>query len=355
MVPAVGGQNDTERRLRDKRFSVAAKDTQSFQRATPREQRMQPEIIALGEPMIEFNTPDESPLSEAGQFIVGWGGDTSNFAVAAARAGGKVGYLTRVGEDAFGESFLQMWAREGIDTRFVVQNPEAHTALYFISRTGEEHTFTYYRQDSAASRMTPALLPRDYLAGARLLHVSGISQGISQSACDTVFAAIAMVKAAGRLISFDPNYRSILWPLARARAVIQETCRQADLVFPSLEEAQLLTGLETPREIVESYLALGPKVVVLKLGANGAMLATAEEGLQTFPPYRIVPIDTAGAGDTFDGAFVAAYLAGRPLDYCMRFANAAAAITTTGLGCVRPVPRLEVIEALMLGKWVGAE
>lgn len=308
---------------------------------------MQPEIIALGEPMLELNTPDECGLSEAERFFVGWGGDTSNFAVAASRAGGKVGYLTRLGNDEFGESFLKLWAREGIDTRFVVRDPAAHTALYFISRTGKEHTFTYYRKDSAASRMTSAFLPRDYLAGARLLHVSGISQGISDTACDTVFAAIAISRAAGRLVSYDPNFRARLWPLSRARAVIHETCRQTDLVFPSLEEAQLLTGLETPREIVAFYLGLGPKVVVLKLGTNGAMLATAEQGIQTYPPYRIVPIDTAGAGDTFDGAFVAAYLAGRSLDYCMRFANAAAALTTTGPGCVRPVPRLEQIEALM--------
>jgi 2-dehydro-3-deoxygluconokinase len=307
---------------------------------------MQPEIIALGEPMLELNTPEEGALSEAGRFVVGWGGDTSNFAVAASRAGGKVGYLTRLGADAFGESFLKLWAREGIDTRFVERDPEAHTALYFISRTGGEHTFTYYRGDSAASRMTPAFLPREYIADARLLHVSGISQGISVSACDTVFAAVAMAKAAGRLVSYDPNFRAQLWPPARARAVIHETCRQADLIFPSLVEAKFLTGLETRREIVEFYLALGPKAVILKLGADGAMLATAE-GVRTFPPYSVEVLDLAGAGDTFDGAFVAAYLAGRSLDYCMRFANAAAALTTTGLGCVAPVPSLDQVQSLM--------
>jgi 2-dehydro-3-deoxygluconokinase len=307
---------------------------------------MQPEIVAIGEPMLELNTPDESALSEAGRFVVGWGGDTSNFAVAASRAGGKVGYLTRLGEDAFGESFLKLWAQEGIDTRFVEKDPDARTAIYFISHTGREHTFTYYRRDSAASRMTPAFLPRDYIADARLLHVSGITQGISVSACDTVFVAIAMARAAGRLVSYDPNFRPQLWPLARARAVIHETCRQADLVFPSLEEAQLLTGLETRREIVEFYLALGPKVVILKLGAHGAMLGT-EERVSTFPPYSVEAIDMAGAGDTFDGAFVATYLANHSLGYCMRFANAAAALATTGLGCVTPVPRLDQVQSFM--------
>jgi 2-dehydro-3-deoxygluconokinase len=194
--------------------------------------------------------------------------------------------------------------------------------------------------------VTPSFLPRDYITGARLLHVSGISQAISLSACDTVYAAMAMARAAGRLVSYDPNFRPKLWPLDRARAVIHETCRQADLIFPSLDDARQLTGLTAAEEIAKFYLKLGPKTVVIKLGAEGALLATAE-GLQMFPPYKVDSIDMSGAGDTFDGAFVAGYLAGRPLPECMRFANAAAAITTTGLGCVTPVPRREAIEALM--------
>lgn len=307
---------------------------------------MQPEIIAIGEPMLEFNAEQEGALSEVGRFVVGWGGDTSNFCIAACRAGGRVGYLTRLGDDEFGESFLKLWQREGIDTSRVVRDPDAFTAAYFISRKGRQHYFTYFRRGSAASRMAPAFLPHDYIAGAGLLHVSGISQAISQSACDTVFAAIAVARAAGRLVSYDPNFRPKLWPLDRARAVIHETCRRADLIFPSLDDARQLTGLVSPEEIAGFYRGLGPKVVVIKLGAEGALLASAND-LQTFPPYAVESIDMSGAGDTFDGAFAVCFLQGRPLDECMRFANAAAALTTTGLGCVSPVPRREAIHALM--------
>jgi len=306
----------------------------------------QPEIIALGEPMLEFNAEEEGALSEARRFIVGWGGDTSNFCIAASRAGARAGYLTRLGDDEAGESFLNLWQREGIDTSRIVRDPEAFTAAYFISRKGRQHYFTYFRRHSAASRMTPSFLPKDYIAGARLLHVSGISQAISQCACDTAFDAIAIAKTAGRLFCYDPNYRPKLWPIDRARAVIHETCRQADLIFPSLDDARQLTGLSAAEDIARFYLELGPKVVVIKLGADGALLATAD-GLAMFPPYKVDSIDMSGAGDTFDGAFAAAYLAGRPVMACTRFANAAAAITTTGLGCVTPVPRREAIEELM--------
>lgn len=307
---------------------------------------MQMDIVSLGEPMLEFNALQEGSLAEVGQFSVGWGGDTSNFAIAVSRAGGRAGYLTRLGDDEFGESFLRLWAREGVDTTHVVKDPSSFTGIYFISRKGSKHFFTYFRKNSAASLMTPDFLPKTYISSAKLLHVSGISQGISASACDTVFAGIGMAKAAGVLVSYDPNFRSRLWPVERARAVIHETFRQADLVFPSIEDARLLTGISEAEEIARAYLAMGPKAVVMKLGGEGALLAT-KAGIRRFPPFRVPSIDMSGAGDTFDGAFVVGHLSGWPLDQCMRFANAAAALTTTGLGCVTPVPRRAQIEALM--------
>jgi 2-dehydro-3-deoxygluconokinase len=315
---------------------------------------MQPEIIAIGEPMLEFNASEEGALFEVRQFLVGWGGDTSNFAIAASRAGSRVGYLTRLGDDEFGESFMRLWRREGIDTSQVVRESNGFTGIYFISRSQGRHHFTYYRKDSAASRMTPDFLPVDYIRGTRLLHVSGISQGISPSACDTVFAAVDLAKAAGVLVSYDPNFRPKLWPLERARAVIHETIRHSDLVFPSLEDARALSGLDDPEEMARYYLALGPKAVVLKMGGDGALLCTAQEmegasstRMQRFLPQKVASVDMSGAGDTFDAYFVNGYLSGWSLDKCVEFANAAAALTTTGLGCVTPIPERDRVEALL--------
>ena len=108
---------------------------------------MQPEIISLGEPMLEFNATEEGSLSEVEHFAVGWGGDTSNFAIAASRLGGSVGYLTRLGDDEFAESFIKLWQKEGIDTSQVVRDAKAPTGIYFISRKGNTHYFTYYRKN----------------------------------------------------------------------------------------------------------------------------------------------------------------------------------------------------------------
>jgi 2-dehydro-3-deoxygluconokinase len=315
---------------------------------------MHPEIISLGEPMLEFNATEEGSLSEVKHFSMGWGGDTSNFAIAASRLGADVGYLTRLGDDEFGSSFIKLWQKEGIDTGRVVRDAEAPTGIYFISRKGQAHYFTYYRKNSAASRMTPEFIPNDYIRKAKLLHVSGISQGISTSACDTVFAAITTAKDAGVSVSYDPNLRLKLWPLDRAKAVIHQTVSLADIFLPSLEDATQLTGMHVMEEIAEFYLNLGPKVLVLKLGADGALLAFKEKhkGIsqvqtQKFSPYKVESIDMTGAGDTFDGAFAVGYLSAWPLEKCMRFANAAAALSTTGLGAVTPMPKADAVAALM--------
>jgi 2-dehydro-3-deoxygluconokinase len=314
---------------------------------------MQPDIITLGEPMLEFNASDEGTLAEVEHFSVGWGGDTSNFAVAASRMGGKVGYLTRLGDDEFGESFLRLWNSEGIDVRYVTRDPEAFTGIYFISRKGRRHFFTYYRKNSAASRMTPDDLPLDYIRGARVLHVSGISQAISASACDTVFAAMGAAKAAGGKITYDPNLRLKLWPIERARAIIHQSMVLADVALPSYEDAVALTALKDPEDIVKFYLNMGPQVVILKLGGEGALLAEKTDvgrsapRIKKFPAYKVDSVDMAGAGDTFDGAFVVTWFEGLPLERCVQFANAAGALTTTGLGAVRPIPSRQQVEALV--------
>ncbi len=295
---------------------------------------MQPDLIALGEAMIEFNQ-----LSEAGadQWRLGHGGDTSNSAIAAARQGAKVGYLTALGADDFGDQLMRLWQAEGVDATQVIRDPDAHTGVYFVAHGPQGHSFSYLRAGSAASRMQPADLPADYIAGARILHVSGISQAISASACDTVFAAIALARQAGVQVSYDTNLRLKLWPLARARAISAATVAQCDILLPSLEDAEALTGLSDPDAILDHYLAAGVGLVVLKMGKAGAILATPHTR-DPVPGRTVRAIDATGAGDTFDGAFLARLLAGDAPLQAAQFANAAAALSTTGIGAVAPMP-----------------
>ena len=296
-----------------------------------------PDIIALGEPMVELNRHKGSE-----HYVASCGGDVSNALVAAARSGASTGIATAVGDDAFGRTLLEMWAREGVDASTVRVDPEAPTGIYFVTHTDAGHDFSYRRAGSAASLYGPGDLPRDAIRSAKVLHVSGISQAISTRAADAVFEAMAVAREAGVLLSYDTNIRVKLWPVARARAVIHEAMTNIDIALPGLDDARLLVGVEDPDAIADRYLSFGARIVALKLGSAGCLIATAEQRLRV-PPQRVDAVDATGAGDTFDGAYLAEYLlTGDPFRAGL-YANAAAALATRGYGAIDPMPRREEV------------
>lgn len=301
------------------------------------------EILAMGEPMLEFNASADGALESARHFSVGHGGDTSNFVVAARRSGGRAGYITRIGDDPFGTALADLWRDEGVDTSHVVREPGGRTGVYFIARGPDGHAFTYYRSGSPATRLAPEDVPEDAVGDARLLHVTGITQAISASACDAAFHAMAVARSRGTWVSYDPNHRPALWPTERARAVVMRSVEMCDLALPNIEEGRLLTGLDAPRDVLAAFAERGPRVVVLKMGAQGALVA--ERGQVTrVPAHPVTPVDASGAGDAFDGAFAVRLLEGATPVEAARYAAVAAAVTTTGHGAVQPIPRRAEVE-----------
>lgn len=308
------------------------------------------EILAIGEPLLEFNARAEGalPVQEGGAYAVGYGGDTSNFVVAAQRSQARTGYVTRIGDDDFGAALQNLWRREGVDTAHVVAEAGGSTGIYFISRTPAASSFTYYRAGSPASRLAPADVPEEAVAQARLLHVTGITQAISASACDAAFHAMETARRNETLVSYDPNHRPALWPAERARAVVMRSVEMCDIALPNLDEGRLLTGLHEPEAVLQAFVARGPAVVVLKMGDQGALLA--HDGTVThIAPHPVRAVDPSGAGDTFDGAFAARFLDGASPPDAARYAAVAAALTTTGPGAVLPIPHRETVDALLAG------
>ncbi|MFI5014380.1 MAG: sugar kinase [Hyphomicrobiales bacterium] len=309
---------------------------------------MSPDILCIGEPLAEFNATRGD-----GGYLFGFGGDTSNAAVAAARQGASVGYVSAVGDDEAGRAFRALWAREGVDASCVRTDPDAATGIYFVAHGESGHVFSYVRAGSAASRLSVRDLPFELIRGAKALHVSGISQAISTSACDAVFAAIETARGADVLVSYDSNLRLKLWPLMRARAIIHAAMAQCDIARPGLDDATRLTGLGDPDAIADFYLRLGAKIVALTLGPEGALVATPRERrrLRSIP---VEPVDATGAGDCFDGAFLAEYLVTHDPFVAGRYAAVAAALSTRGFGAVAPIPRRAEVEAA-LGQTASAQ
>ncbi|WP_246795014.1 sugar kinase [Burkholderia perseverans] len=307
-------------------------------------QPARPEILAFGEAMVEFN--QSQPGSP--QYLQGFGGDTSNFCIAAARQGARTGFVSAVGSDHFGRLLLELWRREQVETATVRVDAAAPTGVYFVSHGEHGHAFDYLRAGSAASRYAPGDLPLDALAAARVLHLSGISFAISASACDAAFAAIDQARAHGVQVSFDTNLRLKLWPLARARAVMLEALRRTDICLPSWDDVTVLTGLDERDAIVDALLDCGPGVVALKLGKEGAYVAT-RDARRLVPAFVVDALDATGAGDCFGGAFIARLVAGDDAFAAARYANAAAALSTRGYGAVAPIPDAQAVRALLDG------
>jgi 2-dehydro-3-deoxygluconokinase len=302
-----------------------------------------PSIVSLGEPLIEFNRPKEG---DGRTWLQGFGGDSQNVAIAAARQGATAGYLTSLGEDWMGDAFLDLWKAEGLDASQVGRHPTAPTGVSFVTHSAAGHKFDYLRKNSAASLMTPETLAKDYIAGAKFFHLSAIGQAISESARATCDAAIDAARAAGVKVSYDTNLRLRLWDLETARRKIDETIARCDIALPSLDDSQQLTGLTDADTIADHYLKLGAPMVALKMGAEGSLIATAGKRYR-LPAHKVTAVDATGAGDTFDGAFLARLLEGDDPETAGRYANVAAALSTTGYGAVTPIPRKAQVLAVL--------
>ncbi|MCW6508673.1 sugar kinase [Hyphomicrobiales bacterium BP6-180914] len=291
----------------------------------------------------------EASGQEGSVMRLGYGGDVSNVAIAAARQGLSAGMIGAVGDDAFGGKLQALWDREGVDRRHVLRPGGSRTGLYFITYEAAGHVFSYARDGSAASRYTPADLPTADIAAARLFHASAISQGIGLGPCDATFEAIHLAREKGVSISYDTNLRLKLWPLDRARAIIHATAALADILRPGLDDARLLTGRQTPDAIADFYLGLGPRIVVLTLGSEGCLVATPARR-EVIPCLPVAFVDASGAGDTFTGAFLAEYARTGDEFASARYANVAAALKTRGIGAIEPIPRRAEVEAVLSGE-----
>jgi len=306
---------------------------------------MSVDLLCMGEPMLEFNQLPPQP-DGARHYLEGHGGDTSNAAVAAARHGAKVGMITGLGRDMPGDSFMALWASEGIDTSTVTRTDRYLTGVYFVTHDETGHHFLHHRANSAAAMFGPDDVPVKAIGRARMLYLSGISQGISTTACDATLAAIGAARGHGVKIAYDTNYRPRLWPPARAAAVMRAAMESVDYALPGIEDVRTLTGLTDPDAMLDYYLKLGPGVVVLKMGAAGAYLATSQTRVK-ISAFPVRTVDATGAGDTFCGSFLARILAGDSPEPAACYAAVAAALKCTGYGAVAPIPTpAQVIEAM---------
>ncbi len=305
-----------------------------------------PDILSLGECMVEFFA--EEPLAEAQKLQKAFAGDALNLLAAASRLGSSCGFLSRVGNDPFQPFLLNGWQSLGIDTSHV-KRVAGRNGIYFISIYGQgEREFTYYRVGSAPSTMTPEDLDPDYIAQARVLHISGIAQAISESARATALAAARIANEKHVCVAYDPNLRSALWSVAEARAAAEELLPFVDIALPSgPEESERLFGCASAEETAKYLHGFGAYAVAVKLGEAGVYLST-QDGTRTVPAFAVPHVvDTTGAGDAFDGAFLHGLVENMPPLAAARLGVVMAGLKVRGRGAIASLPRKEEVEAAL--------
>jgi len=283
------------------------------------------DVLTAGEALVLLAARAPGALEDAAEFVRYSAGAELNVATGLARLGLRVGYLSRLGDDAFGRFLAGVLRREGLATDLVAVDPGRSTGFMLKSRAedGDDPAIDYYRRQSAASAMDARDLARLAGGAARHLHLTGITPALSAGCRDLAQALLAQARAWGARVSFDPNLRPRLWASRDEMvASVNALAFQSDVVLPGLAEGRLLTGREQARDIADFYLERGAGAVVVKLGADGAWCAD-RAGLRAEVPGVAVArvVDTVGAGDGFAVGVISGLLEGLSLAAAARRGN----------------------------------
>ncbi len=297
-------------------------------------------IASVGECMIELSAGDSG-------WKMGHGGDTFNTLwVLKALLPQAVGadYVSAFGTDPFSKQQIAFMAANGIGVSHSPRLEAYHPGLYAITLDGAERSFTYWRSQAAARHLAddPAALEKS-LASRGLVYFSGVTLAILEEAARRVLLqALAAARSKGALIAFDPNYRPRLWAGgAQARAAIATALPHVDIALPTFPDEQALYGDTTPQETAARLVRAGVGEVVVKNGAEAALVRAA--GLSSeIPAIRVEhPLDTTGAGDSFNGGYLAARLQGMEPAVAAECAHRVAAATVKVYGALAPAALLQ--------------
>lgn len=300
--------------------------------------------------MLRLSPPGHERLAQAVTLEMRFGGAESNVAVALARLGFKTAWLSRLPDNPLGQRLIAELRSHGVDTSGVRMVSGERLGSYFIEfgSPPRPNRVIYDRANSAMSRMTAADVAFDLIAQARWLHLSGITPALSESCRELTLAAATFARSKQIPVSFDVNYRALLWSPQQAGQTLEPILQQCDVIFSAHRDAQNLFGAAANAEQAARELRarFGCKHMVLTIGEEGAIACTAEAIEQQDSFHVAHPVDRIGAGDAFDAGYIAAQLRGLPLDAALRFGNAMSALKMTVPGDLALISPAEIEQML---------
>ncbi len=307
------------------------------------------DVTMLGETMLRLSVPEGERLERMQQLQVFAGGAESNVAVAIARMGHRSAWVSRLPDSPLGRRIERAIHGEGVDTSGVVWTGDGRVGTYFVEYAPPPRRIevVYDRKDSAAARLTPGELDWDLLLSTRMLHLTGITPGLSPSCLEVTAEVCERAGRAGVLLSFDVNYRAKLWTPEAAAGALLPLIRKAQVVICGRQDAAVLFGLQgEPEQVLRELQQLaGSPTVVLTLGDQGAMAVTegTEPVFQPAVPSEV--IDRIGAGDAFSAGVLCGLLEGS-LATGLRYGAAMSAHKLTTFGDMLCATRAEILALL---------
>lgn len=310
------------------------------------------DVVTVGESMALFVAEAPGPLARVERFTRRLAGAETNVAIGLARLGLRVGWVSRLGNDSFGDYVRASVEQEGVDCSHVETDAQRGTGFMLKGRGehGADPAIEYHRAGSAASAMTAFDLDEGYLLSARHLHATGITAALNEGTFGLIEHAMQRMRAADRGVSFDPNLRPRLWPSPAAMASgINRLARLARWVLPGLAEGRFLTGRDMPADIAAFYLDQGAEAVVVKLGAEGAYYRTAQGEAGTVAGVPVAQVvDTVGAGDGFAAGVLSARLEGMGWRAALARGNWIGAQAIQVIGDMEGLPRRHELPGSLL-------
>jgi 5-dehydro-2-deoxygluconokinase len=306
------------------------------------------EVLTMGRVSVDLY-PEQLgvPLAKVSTFAKSLGGSATNVAVAASRLGRSASVITKVGADGFGDYVRDALASFGVDARFVGTDAKLRTPLVFCEiYPPDRFPLLFYREPTAPD-MTISIpdLPREAIRDAGLFWTTGTGLSAEPSRS----ATLAALEIARGLRVHDLDHRATLWTSSdEPRRWATEAARRATVVVGNLDEVEMATGSRDAAHAAGTLLSLGPEVVIVKQGLEGATAFTREGSVQV-PGIRVEVVCGLGAGDAFGGAVAHGMLAKWELPRTLAFANAAGAVVASRLACADAMPTVAEVDELMEG------
>ena len=300
--------------------------------------------------MLRLSVPEGERLERVERLDVWPGGAESNVAVAAARMGFRAAWVSRLPDSPLGRRIERAIHAGDVDTSEVLWTGDERVGTYFIEYAPPPRRIevVYDRKDSAAARMTPEHIPWEFLLDTRILHLTGITAGLSPSCLAVMAEACERAQQSGLTLSVDVNYRARLWSPSEAAEALLPLLRRATIVICGEADAATLFGLEGEAEQVLRDLQhlTGSPSVVLTIGERGALAITGDDQVFTQPALPATIVDRIGAGDAFSAGVLCGLLEGS-LETGLRYGAAMSAHKLTTFGDMLCATRTEILELLV--------